>query len=144
MLLNRSMLATKPCKQITMTTPLGLTHAEGTTMFLIKPGFKLSLLWVLLVMATAAEAKIQITKKFFGRLGDGTQVEIYTLANGKIEAAITTYGGVVGLLRVPHRKDKMGEGVLCYDFLSQNISNKPYFSAIVGRFPNIIEHCSFI
>src|SRR5262249_24897748 len=64
-LLNRSMLATKPCRRITMTTPLDLTNAEGRTMFLMKPGFKLALLWVLLVMATAAEAKTQITKKFF-------------------------------------------------------------------------------
>src|SRR5215469_16227090 len=128
-----------------MTTPLGLTKAEGRTMFLIKPGFKLAPLWVLLVMATVAEAKTQITKKFFGRLGDGTAVDLYTLANGKIEAAITTYGGIVVSLRVPDRKGNMGDVVLGYDSLDPYLTaNSPFFGAIVGRYANRIAHGSFV
>jgi aldose 1-epimerase len=123
-----------------MTTLLGLTNAEDRTMFLLK----LALLWVLLVMVTAAEAKTQITKKSFGRLGDGTQVEIYTLANSKIEATITTYGGIVVSLRVPDRKGNMDDVVLGYDSLSQYASNGPYFGAIIGRYANRIAHGSFV
>ena len=113
-------------------------------MFLIEGGFKLGLLWALLVMATVAEAKTQITKKFFGTLGDGTRVEIYTLSNGKIEAAIATYGGIVVSLRVPDRNANMDDVVLGYDSLSQYVSNNPYFGAIVGRYANRIAHGSFV
>jgi len=46
-------------------------------MSLTKPGVKFAVLWLLLAMATVVEAKTQITRKFFGRLGEGTAVEIY-------------------------------------------------------------------
>ena len=38
-------------------------------MFLVKAGFELALLCVLLVMATVAEAKTKITKKSFSQIG---------------------------------------------------------------------------
>lgn len=113
-------------------------------MFLIKLGFELGLLCVFLVSATVAEAKTKITKKSFGLLDDGTPMGIYTLANGKIEAAITTYGGILVSLRVPDRKDNMDDVVLGYDSLSQYVSNNPYFGAIVGRYANRIAHGSFV
>ena len=113
-------------------------------MFLIKLGFELGLLCVFLVLATVAEAKTKITKKSFGLLDDGTPMGIYTLANGKIEAAITTYGGILVSLRVPDRKNNMDDVVLGYDSLSQYVSNNPYFGAIVGRYANRIAHGSFV
>jgi len=113
-------------------------------MFLIKAGFELGLLCVLLVITTVAEAKTKITKKSFGLLDDGTPVEIYTLANGKIEAAIATYGGIVVSLRAPDRNGNMDDVVLGYDSLNQYVSNNPYFGALVGRYANRIAHGSFV
>ena len=113
-------------------------------MFLTEPSFKRALLWALLLIATVAEAKTQLTRKSWGRLADGTAVEIYALRNGKIEAAITTYGGIVVSLRVPDRKGNMDDVVLGYDSLSQYVSNNPYFGAIVGRYANRIAHGSFL
>jgi len=113
-------------------------------MFLTKRGFKLAFFWVFLVIATVAEAKTQLTRKSWGQLADGTAVEIYALRNGKIEAAITTYGGIVVSLRVPDRKGNTDDVVLGYDSLSQYVSNNPYFGAIVGRYANRIAHGSFL
>src|SRR5438477_3970698 len=113
-------------------------------MSLTESSFKRALLWALLLNATVAEAKTQLTRKSWGRLADGTAVEIYALRNGKIEAAITTYGGIVVSLQVPDRKGNMDDVVLGYDSLSQYVSNNPYFGAIVGRYANRIAHGSFL
>ena len=113
-------------------------------MSLTESSFKRALLWALLLIATVAEAKTQLTRKSWGRLADGTAVEIYALRNGKIEAAITTYGGIVVSLQVPDRKGNMDDVVLGYDSLSQYVSNNPYFGAIVGRYANRIAHGSFL
>ncbi len=113
-------------------------------MSLTESSFKRALLWALLLIATVAEAKTQLTRKSWGRLADGTAVEIYALRNGKIEAAITTYGGIVVSLQVPDRKGNMDDVLLGYDSLSQYVSNNPYFGAIVGRYANRIAHGSFL
>ena len=113
-------------------------------MSLTESSFKRALLWALLLIATVAEAKTQLTRKSWGRLADGTAVEIYALRNGKIEAAITTYGGIVVSLQVPDRKGNMYDVVLGYDSLSQYVSNNAYFGAIVGRYANRIAHGSFL
>lgn len=105
--------------------------------------FKCPLLLLLLSMATAAQTKTQITKKAWGRLNDGRQVELYTLANGNIEASITTYGGIIVFLRVPDRDGNMDDVVLGYDSLDQYVANNPYFGAIVGRYANRIARGSF-
>ncbi|PYX92376.1 MAG: galactose-1-epimerase [Acidobacteria bacterium] len=84
-------------------------------MSLTESSFKRALLWALLLIATVAEAKTQLTRKSWGRLADGTAVEIYALRNGKIEAAITTYGGLVVSLQVPDRKGNTDDVVLGYD-----------------------------
>ncbi len=51
-------------------------------MSLTEPSFKRALLCVLLLIATVAEAKTQLTRKSWGRLADGTAVEIYALQHG--------------------------------------------------------------
>ena len=107
-------------------------------------GFKVAVLFLLLVLAVVAQAKTQVTRKAFGKLADGTAVDIYTLANGKIEAAITTYGGIVVSLRVPDRNGKMDDVVLGYDSLDQYVAKNPFFGAIAGRYANRIAHGQFV
>ncbi len=36
-----------------------------------------------------------VTKNPFGKLPDGTQVDLYTLTSGPYQARITNYGGVL-------------------------------------------------
>jgi aldose 1-epimerase len=106
-------------------------------------GFKLTVFCILLV-SLAAQAKTIITKQSFNQLDDGTQVEIYTLRSGKIEARITTYGGIIVSLRVPDRKGNPDDVVLGYDSLSQYVAHSPFFGAIIGRYGNRIAHGSFM
>jgi len=111
-------------------------------MSLAGAGFKLTVFCILLV-SLAAQAKTIITKQSFNQLNDGTPVEIYTLRSGKIEARITTYGGIIVSLRVPDRKGNTDDVVLGYDSLSQYVANSPFFGAIIGRYGNRIAHGSF-
>jgi len=111
-------------------------------MSLASAGFKLTVFCILLV-SLAAQAKTMITKQSFNQLNNGTPVEIYTLRSGKIEARITTYGGIIVSLRVSDRKGNPDDVVLGYDSLSQYVANSPFFGAIIGRYGNRIAHGSF-
>ncbi|HET6851367.1 MAG TPA: hypothetical protein VFH46_03535, partial [Pyrinomonadaceae bacterium] len=41
-----------------------------------------------------AHAQATITKTSFGKTDSGENIDLYTLRNGKVEAAITNYGGI--------------------------------------------------
>ena len=71
-------------------------------------------LWAVLFSATT-EAKTKLTSQAFGKLPDGTPVEIFTLSDGKYEARIATYGGVVVSLKAPDRNGKVADVVLGFD-----------------------------
>jgi aldose 1-epimerase len=86
---------------------------------------------------------VKVTRAAFG-LTDGTPVDIYTLTDGKIEARIMTYGGIVVSLRTPDRRGNMDDVVLGYDALDDYVvNNSPYFGAIIGRYGNRIAHGRF-
>jgi aldose 1-epimerase len=108
-----------------------------------KFGQKLALVVVLILAAIHMEAKTRVTKAPFGKMPDGTPVEIYTLQDGTIEARILTYGGVIQSLKVPDRKGKMGDVVLGFDSLDQYIKSSPFFGAIIGRYANRIGNGEF-
>ena len=67
--------------------------------------------------ASGVAAKPASTKKAsFGKAPDGAEVDLYTLTNKNgVEAAISTYGGVVVSLKVPDRNGKLGDVVLGFD-----------------------------
>jgi aldose 1-epimerase len=81
----------------------------------------------------------------FGKIPDGTPVEIYTLCNGRgMEARIMTYGGIVQSLRVPDKNGKFDDVVLGYDNLEGYLTNNsPYFGALIGRYGNRIGGAKF-
>jgi len=95
------------------------------------------------------EAKTNVTSQPFGKMADGTAVEIYTLSNGPYEARIATYGGIVVSLKVPDRHGKPADVVLGFDDLDgyTKNSNSPkggaFFGAIIGRYANRIGHGTF-
>ena len=89
------------------------------------------------------QAKTTITKQPFGHTADGTAVDIYTLADDKLEARITNYGGIIVSLRTPDRNGKLDDVVLGYDSLDKYIAKTAYFGAIIGRYANRIAHGSF-
>jgi len=89
-------------------------------------------------------AATRVTKEAFGRMPDGTAVDLFTLSNGGIEVRILTYGGTIQSLQIPDRHGKMADVVLGYDTLGGYLSkDDPYFGALIGRFANRIANGRF-
>jgi len=105
-------------------------------------------LWLALFSMTM-EAKTKVTSQPFGKMPDGTPVEIYTLSDGAYEARIATYGGVVVSLKAPDRGGKVEDVVLGFDNVEGYVGNfngssNAFFGAIIGRYANRIAHASFL
>jgi aldose 1-epimerase len=103
---------------------------------------------VLAAVSIIAEAKTTVTSQPFGKMPDGTPVEIYTLSDGAFEARIATYGGVVVSLKAPDRSGKTADVVLGFDDLDGYVANfngpaDAYFGALIGRYANRIARGSF-
>jgi aldose 1-epimerase len=102
----------------------------------------------LALCAASLEAKTNVTREPFGKMPDGTAVEVYTLADGPVEARILTYGGIILSLKVPDRSGKVADVVLGFDDLDGYVSNSngpsaSFFGAIIGRYANRIGHGKF-
>lgn len=85
-----------------------------------------------------------VEKTSLGRLPDGSEVERYTLRNGKgAVAKIITYGATLTELWMPDRSGKNADVVLGFDNLAGYAGDHPYFGAIVGRYANRIAKGKF-
>ena len=104
-------------------------------------------LWLAL-FSLSTEAETKVTSQPFGKLPDGTAVELYTLSDVPFEARISTYGGVVVALKTPDRSGKVGDVVLGFDdvdgyYANFNGPSDAFFGALIGRYGNRIGHGSF-
>jgi aldose 1-epimerase len=85
-----------------------------------------------------------IVRSVFGRMPDGTEVDLYRLRNRRgMEADIATYGGIVTRLTAPDRRGRYADVVLGYDSLAGYLRNSPYFGALIGRYGNRIARGVF-
>ncbi len=83
-------------------------------------------------------------KSSFGKLADGTPVELFTLTNTHgLVAKITNYGTIITELHVPDRNGKLGDVVLGFDNLDQYLKGHPCFGCTVGRVANRIANGRF-
>jgi aldose 1-epimerase len=88
--------------------------------------------------------EMKIAKEHFGRLADGTAVEIYTLKNASgLEARIMTYGAILVSLKVPDRNGVLADINLGFDSLPGYLGTHPYFGAVIGRYGNRIAKARF-
>ncbi|HTC50181.1 MAG TPA: aldose epimerase family protein [Candidatus Aquilonibacter sp.] len=102
----------------------------------------------LALSSICVEAKTKVTNQPFGKMPDGTAVEIYTLTGGAYEARIATYGGVLVSFKGPDRNGKIADVLLGFDDLDGYVANfngpaNAFFDAIIGRYANRIAHGSF-
>lgn len=110
---------------------------------------KLALLFLIGISMTAfsdsaAGLPTTVSKEVFGKMPDGTPVEIYTLKDGKTEARIMGYGAILVSLKTPDRNGQIADIVLGFDSLDGYTGgNKAFFGAIVGRYANRIAHGTF-
>ncbi|TGE24991.1 galactose mutarotase [Hymenobacter aquaticus] len=85
----------------------------------------------------------------FGKLQNGTEVQLYTLTNAHgLQARITNYGGTLTSLLVPDKAGQLGDVVLGFDNVSGYQSPEyqqagPYFGALIGRYGNRIKAGQF-
>jgi aldose 1-epimerase len=90
------------------------------------------------------------TKKSFGQLYDGKEIDLYTLRNKQgIELSITNYGAAIQACLIPLSDGNKRDVVLGYSSIedyeqSFNSGSSPYFGAIVGRVAGRISHGKLI
>ena len=90
-------------------------------------------------LAGPIQKTMQIDKRDFGKLQDGTTVDIYTLKNRNgIEVEITNYGGAVVSIKTPDRRGQMADIALGYDDPLGYVADASYFGALIGRYANRI------
>jgi aldose 1-epimerase len=88
--------------------------------------------------------KPSVQASAFGKLADGTPVDLFTLTNGSgLVSKITNYGAIITEMHVPDRSGKTGDIVLGFDNLEQYLKSHPYFGATVGRVANRIAKGRF-
>jgi aldose 1-epimerase len=97
-----------------------------------------------LAQAPPKKGKSDVKKQAYGKMPDGTAVELYTLTNARgMQAEITTYGGAVVSLTAPDRAGKFADVVLGMDSLEGYRSQTVFFGALIGRYGNRIAHGQF-
>src|SRR5437588_699167 len=90
--------------------------------------------------------KVTIARAPFGRMADGTRVELFTLTNpGGVEIRTIPYGAIIVSVRVPDRSGRLDDIVLGFDTFDEYLTKKPpYFGAVVGRYANRIAKGRFV
>ena len=94
-------------------------------------------------MAKEGGATMNVSKAEFGKLPDGTVVDLYTLTNGTMTVKVTNYGGIITHILVPDRAGKVADVALGFDELSGYTGGHPFFGAIAGRYANRIAKGKF-
>jgi aldose 1-epimerase len=85
-----------------------------------------------------------VEKLIFGKMGDGTDIELFALKNARdTTAKIISYGASLQGLWVPDRRKKLSDVVLGFDDLQGYLGPHPYFGATIGRFANRIANAKF-
>jgi aldose 1-epimerase len=80
----------------------------------------------------------------FGKLSDGSAVQLYTLRNAQgVRVEISNYGGTVVRIFVPDRHGNFADVVLGFDRLEDYVARSPYFGCLIGRFGNRIADGKF-
>ena len=85
-----------------------------------------------------------VTRAPFGKLKDGSAVEVFTLTNAKgVEVRAITYGGIIQSWKVPDKAGKLADVVLGFDTIDGYQTDHPFFGAIIGRYGNRIGNAQF-
>jgi len=90
------------------------------------------------------EEKTEVTTQAYGKMPDGTPVDLYKLTNSSgMQAGIITYGGAVVQLMAPDKSGKAGDVVVAMDDLDGMRKQTAFFGALIGRYGNRIGHAQF-
>ncbi len=85
-----------------------------------------------------------ITKKFFGKLNDGRDVNAYTMSSKSgIEITVLDLGGIIQSIKMPGKDGTVKDVVCGYDTAQEYMSNDGYHGALIGRYANRIKDGKF-
>jgi aldose 1-epimerase len=89
-------------------------------------------------------SKAKVEKTMFGKMDNGTQIDLFTLTNSHgAVAKVMTYGATLVELWMPDRNGKTGDVILGFDDLKGYLQVEPYLGATVGRMANRIAKGKF-
>ena len=109
----------------------------------MKLGFTFVAAIAMVTMSNLTSAA-DIETAVYGKLDDGREVKIFTLANAKgVTARVMEYGAILVGVEVPDSKGRTADVTLGYDTLAGWLGSPSYFGATVGRFGNRIAHGKF-
>ena len=87
---------------------------------------------------------MSIEKNLFGKLSDGTEINAYTLKNGKgMSVRILNLGGIINELRVPDKNGCFSDIIGGYDCLDSYLEGDGYQGALIGRYANRLNEGKF-
>lgn len=96
------------------------------------------------VTGSGQGAASPVARAPFGKMPDGTPVELFTVKNANgIELGAIAYGGIITSLRVPDRDGRLDDIVLGFDRFEDYLNDHPFFGAIIGRYGNRIAKGQF-
>ncbi len=85
-----------------------------------------------------------VDKQVYGKMPDGTEVDLYTLTNANgIEAKVMTLGATLTTVKIPDRNGKLDVVTLHKDSFDGYLRGHPLFGSVVGRFANRIANAQF-
>jgi aldose 1-epimerase len=94
--------------------------------------------------APVKKGKSQVKKQSYGKMPDGTPVDLYVLTNANgMEAGLITYGGALRSLTAPDRHGAYADVVLGMDTLDGYRAQTAWFGALIGRYGNRIGGAKF-
>ena len=104
----------------------------------------MKLLHVMLLCMTSVVAQATVTHQPFGKMPDGSTVDLYTLKSDSVELRLISYGARVIALDTKDRNGKTADIVLGYGSIEPYLhDSKTYFGAVPGRFANRIAKGQF-
>jgi aldose 1-epimerase len=82
---------------------------------------------------------MSISKKDFGKLADGRNIDIFTLINANgIKVRLMTLGATIVSLETPDKDGQLADITLGFDTPGEYVEKSPYFGCIAGRYANRI------
>jgi aldose 1-epimerase len=92
--------------------------------------------------STSSSAKLE--QQEFGRMPDGTPVQVYTLINPRgMKVKISSYGATLTDLSVPDRHGRNANIILSRDKLEDYLNGFPAAASVIGRVANRIAKARF-
>jgi aldose 1-epimerase len=100
-------------------------------------------------LGSEIQKNAKLTKRYFGQLKNGQDIDVYTLRNSSgMEISITNFGATVQSIKVPTKEGLLLDVVLGFDTIQEYEAafakgSSPYFGAIIGRVAGRIHRGKF-